>query len=99
MLCAARTFISSRVMTAIEPGVDMIGESVLVAPEARLATKPLVPALTRSAVDTTAGLDCDCAAGLAACCVRREACPLREVVWRGGATRCTFGLGASTGNG
>ena len=54
MLCARRTSISSRVMTAIEAGVDMIGESVLVAPEARVATKPLVPALTRAAVPTSA---------------------------------------------
>ncbi|MEY9639987.1 hypothetical protein ABIF66_008241 [Bradyrhizobium japonicum] len=54
MLCACRTFISSRVMTAIDAGVDMIGASVLVAPEARVATNPLVPALTRAAVPTSA---------------------------------------------
>ena len=96
MLCARRKSISSRVMTATEPGVDMIGESVLVAPEARLATNPLVPALTRSAVDTIAGLGCDCAEGLPACRVRREGSPLREAVLRCGAARCAFGLGAST---
>ena len=96
MLCARRTSISSRVMTATEPGVDMIGASVLVAPEARLATNPLVPALTRSAVDTIGGLGCDCAAGLAACRVRREYSPLREAALRWVAARCAFGLGAST---
>ena len=53
-------------MTAMEPGVDMIGASVLVAPEARLATKPSVPALTRAAVPTSA-------AG-AGCCAERFAC-------------------------
>src|SRR6185295_11935101 len=96
MLCARRTSISSRVMTATEPGVDMIGASVLVAPEARLATKPLVPALTRSAVDTIAGFACDCAEGLAARRGRREGSPLREAALRCGAPRCAFGLGAST---
>jgi hypothetical protein len=65
MLCARRTSISSRVMTAIEPGVDMIGESVFVAPEARLATKPLVPALTRAAVPTKAEGAGGCAERLA----------------------------------
>jgi hypothetical protein len=65
MLCARRTSISSRVMTATEPGVDMIGESVLVAPEPRVATNPLVPALTRAAVPTSAEGAGGCAEGLA----------------------------------
>src|SRR6185369_5239473 len=96
MLCARRTSISSRVMTATEPGVDMIGESVLVAPEARLATKPLVPALTRSAVDTRPGFAGACTAGFAAWRVRRDCSPLREAALRCGAARCASGLGAST---
>src|SRR5262245_50857922 len=96
MLCARRTSISSRVMTATEAGVEMIGESVLVAPEARVATKPFVPAWTRSAVDTTAGLAYDSAAGFAACCERRAACPLRDAARRCGAARCAAGFGAST---
>src|SRR4051794_32790781 len=96
MLCARRTSISSRVMTATEPGVDIIGESVLVAPEARLATKPLVLALTRSAVDTSPGFAGACAAGFNACRARRACSPLREAALRCGAARCAFGLGAST---
>jgi hypothetical protein len=96
MLWARRTSISSRVMTATEPGVDMIGESILVAPEARLATKPLVPALTRSAVDTMADFAGACAAGFDACRARRDCSPLREAALCCGAARCVFGLGAST---
>jgi hypothetical protein len=83
-------------MTAIEAGVDMIGASVLVAPEARLATKPLVPALTRSAVDTIAGFVCDCAERLAACCARRVFSPLRVAARRCGVAGCARGFGAST---
>src|SRR4030095_9159901 len=93
MLCTRRTSISSRVITATEPGVDMIGASVLVAPEARLATKPLGAAFTRSAGDTTAGFVGDCAAGLVACRVRRDCSPLGEAVLRFGAPRCALGLG------
>src|SRR4029450_3768864 len=96
MLCARRTSISSRVMTATEPGVDMIGASVLVAPEVRVATKPLVPALTRSAADTIAGLACDWAEGLGACRLRRAPSPLRAAALRCGAAPCSRCFGAST---
>src|SRR5262245_14846882 len=96
MLCARRTSISSRVMTATEAGVEMIGESVLVAPEARVATNPLVPALTRAAVPTNAAGAGDCAEGLA-CWLRRWLGPRCEAALRRGpAARWVRDAGAST---
>jgi hypothetical protein len=100
MLCACRTSISLRVMTVTEAGVDMIGASVLVAPEARLATKPLVPALARCAVDTSAGFACCCCC----CAPARSACRFgrwfgscRDTVLRRTCVgRCARGAGAST---
>jgi hypothetical protein len=96
MLCARRVSISSRVMTATEAGVDMIGESVLVAPEARLATNPLVPALTRAAVPTN-GEGAGCCAERLACSAERWFAPRRaDMLRRGWTGRCVRCAGAST---